>query len=246
MAILRRCRGSCSNPKRCLEHLWFDVMHDGTRYRMAANEFAIPRMPADRQRPIESLEEARTWERLFIGEIEAGRDPRRPRRTRISTDATPRTVSAFLDVYMERCVKPAGLRSLPSVQSRVSVLKRYLGDLPLAALEEPDDINTFKSDSDYAEQVELATVNRVLETLRGAMNWGMAQTPSLFRKSPFHRFGVRMNKKLETSRDRRLTRDEEKQLLASSSSASTSAGTTSGMRARAACWPAAWTSASSS
>lgn len=41
----------------------------------------------------------------------------------------------------------------------------------------------------------------------------MAQTPPLFRKSPFHRFGVRMNKKLETSRDRRLTRDEEKQLL---------------------------------
>jgi integrase len=213
MAILRRCRGSCSNPKRCLEHLWFDVMHGGTRYRMAANEFAIPRMPADRQRPIESLEEARTWERLFIGEIEAGRDPRRPRRTRANTDAAPRTVADFLDAYMERCVKPAGLRSLPSVQSRVAVLKRYLGPLPLTALEEPDDINTFKADSDYAEEVEVATVNRALETLRGAMNWGMAQTPPLFRKSPFHRFGVRMNKKLETSRDRRLTRDEEKQLL---------------------------------
>jgi hypothetical protein len=97
MAILRRCRGNCSNPKRCLEHLWFDVMHGGTRYRMAANEFAIPRMPADRQRPIESLEEARTWERLFIGEIEAGRDPRRPRRTRTNTDVAPRTVAAFLD-----------------------------------------------------------------------------------------------------------------------------------------------------
>jgi integrase len=65
----------------------------------------------------------------------------------------------------------------------------------------------------YAEAVEVATVNRALETLRGAMNWGMAQTPPLFRKSPFHRFGVRMNKKLETSRDRRLTREEEKQLL---------------------------------
>ena len=45
------------------------------------------------------------------------------------------------------------------------------------------------------------------------MNWGMAQTPPLFKKSPFHRFGVRMNKKLETMRDRRLTRDEEKRLL---------------------------------
>jgi integrase len=50
-------------------------------------------------------------------------------------------------------------------------------------------------------------VHRALETLRAAMNWGMAQTPPLFMKSPFHRFGVRMNKKLETTRDRRLTRD---------------------------------------
>jgi hypothetical protein len=45
------------------------------------------------------------------------------------------------------------------------------------------------------------------------MNWGMAQTPPLFKKAPFHRFGVRMNKKLETTRDRRLTRDQEKRLL---------------------------------
>ena len=45
------------------------------------------------------------------------------------------------------------------------------------------------------------------------MNWGMAQTPPLFKKSPFHRFGVRMNKKAETARDRRLSREEEKQLL---------------------------------
>ena len=145
------------------------------------------------------MEEARDWERLFIGEIKAGRDPRRPRKRRTNTDATPKNVSAFLDAYMERCVKPAGLRSLPSVQSRVAVLKSYLGELPLDALEEPDEINGFKTDSDYAEEVEIATVHRALEMLRAAMNWGMAQTPPLFRKSPFHRFGVRMNKKLETS-----------------------------------------------
>jgi integrase len=41
----------------------------------------------------------------------------------------------------------------------------------------------------------------------------MAQTPPLFNRSPFHRFGVRLNKKAETARDRRLTRDEEKRLL---------------------------------
>ncbi len=86
-------------------------------------------------------------------------------------------------------------------------------ELPLSALEEPDEINQFKTDSEYAEDVEIATMHRVLETLRAAMNWGMAQTPPLFNRSPFHRFGVRLNKKAETARDRRLTRDEEKRLL---------------------------------
>jgi integrase len=99
------------------------------------------------------------------------------------------------------------------MQSRVAVLKEHLGELPLDALEEPDEINRFKNESDYAEEVEIATVHRALETLRAAMNWGMAQTPPLFKKSPFHRFGVRMNKKLETCRDRRLSREEEKWLL---------------------------------
>jgi integrase len=180
---------------------------------MPANEFAVPRMEPGKQRPIQSMEEARIWERQFIGEIQAGRDPHRPRTRRASTDVAPKTVAAFLDAYVDRCVKPAGLRSFRSVQSRVAVLKEHLGELPIDALDEPDDINHFKTESDYAEEVEIATVHRALETLRAAMNWGMAQTPPLFRKSPFHRFGVRMNKKLETSRDRRLTREEEKRLL---------------------------------
>jgi integrase len=105
------------------------------------------------------------------------------------------------------------LKSVRSIYSRIAVLKEHLGELPLDALDEPDDINRFKTESDYAEEVELATIHRTLETLRAAMNWGMAQTPLLFRKSPFHRFGVRMNKKAETMRDRRLLRDEEKMLL---------------------------------
>ena len=44
-------------------------------------------------------------------------------------------------------------------------LKRHLGDRPLDSLEEPDDINRLKTDSEYAEEVELATLHRTLETL---------------------------------------------------------------------------------
>lgn len=122
-------------------------------------------------------------------------------------------MAKFLDAYWERCVKPAGLRSLGSVRSQITVLKEHLGHLPLSALEEPDEINRFKTDSDYAEDVELASIHRILERLRAAINWGMAQTPPLFARAPFHRFGVRLNKKAETVRDRRVSRDEERRLL---------------------------------
>ncbi len=214
MTIRRRCtERNCKNGRRCLEHLRFDVMYRGKRYRIPANEFAIPRMEPGKQRPIQSMEEARDWERLFIGEIKAGRDPVRPPSRTIQAGTELDDVSAFLDAYLERCVKPAGLRSIAAVRSRVGVLKEHLGQLPLHALEEPDEINRFKTESEYAEDVEIATMHRVLETLRAAMNWGMAQTPPLFNRSPFHRFGVRLNKKAETARDRRLTRDEEKRLL---------------------------------
>jgi hypothetical protein len=95
----------------CLEHLWFDVTYSGTRYRTPASEFAIPRMEAGKQRPIQSMEEARDWERLFIGEIKAGRDRRRPRIKRKAGDLAPKNVADFLDAYMERCVKPAGYKA---------------------------------------------------------------------------------------------------------------------------------------
>jgi integrase len=188
-------------------------MWRGTRYRMPVNDFAIPRMEPGKQRPIQSMEEARDWERRFIGEIKAGHDPHRAPSRSMQVGTHLDDVAAFLDAYWERCVKPAGLRSLGSVRSQITVLKEHLGQLPLAALEDADEINRFKTDSEYAEDVEIASVHRVLERLRAAINWGLAQTPPLFARSPFHRFGVRLNKKAEAVRDRRVSREEEKSLL---------------------------------
>ncbi len=129
-----------------MEHLWFDVTYRGTRFRVPVNEFAIPRMDPNKQRPIESLEEGRDWERVFIGEIKAGRDPRRPRPGQKSSNGAPKDVASFLDAYVERCVTPAALKSVNSTCRRVDVLKKHLGDLPLDALEEPDEINRFSPD----------------------------------------------------------------------------------------------------
>ena len=138
---------------------------------MPLNEFAIPRMAPGKQRPIQSMEEARDWERLFIGEIKAGRDPRQPPSRSMHVSTQLGDVSAFLDAYLERCVKPAGLRSIGSVRSQIAVLKDHLGNAPLSGLEDPDEINRFKTDSEYAEDVEIASIHRVLERLRAAMNW---------------------------------------------------------------------------
>src|SRR5262245_52509826 len=108
--------------RRCLEHLRFDMMWRGERYRIPANDFAIPRMEPGKQRPIASMEEARDWERRFIGEIKAGHDPRRRPSRAPHTSATLSNVSAFLDAYLERCVKPAELKSINSVRSRLAGL----------------------------------------------------------------------------------------------------------------------------
>lgn len=136
MTIRRRCtERNCKNGRRCLEHLRFDVMWHGKRYRMPVNEFAIPRMEPTKQRPIQSIEEARDWQRLFIGEIKSGRDPRRSPSRLVHTSAQLDDVAGFLDAYWERCVKPAGLRSLGSVRSQITVLKQHLGHLTLSALE---------------------------------------------------------------------------------------------------------------
>ena len=212
MAIRRRCRGACRSGRRCLEHLWFDVKHRGVRYRVPVNDFAVPRMEPGKQRPIESMEEARDWGRLFIGEIKAGRDPRmEPARKENAPDIMH--VTGFLDAYFETHLKPAGIRSLDTAAGRLKVLKRYFGDLPVKALEEPAVINRFKAESEYARRVEIATLNKVLALLRASIRWGQAQTPPIIDKSPFHRFGVRLNVKAETVRDRRISREEEKRLL---------------------------------
>jgi integrase/recombinase XerD len=179
---------------------------------MPVNDFCVPRMDPGKQRPVESMEEARDWERLFIGDIKAGRDPRvKPVAKQQPADL--QHVAGFLDAYLERHLTPAGIRSLDTAAGRIRVLKKYLGELPLRALEQADVINRFKSDSEYARRVEISTLNKVLAILRAAIRWGQAQTPPLIDKSPFHRFGVRLNTKAETVRDRRLSREEEKRLL---------------------------------
>jgi integrase len=97
------------------------------------------------------------------------------------------------------------------LKGRLKAVRGVLGDLPVSVLERPEEIQRFKAA--YRQGHEIATVNRALSTLRGAINWGRFQDPPLLTNSPFHRFGITIRTKEETTRDRRIGPEEEKALL---------------------------------
>ena len=79
MAIRRRCNGrTCKNGRRCLEHLWFDVMYRGMRFRMPANEFANGdrRLPTQHPDRLGNAPASRAWDRARAGENGRGLEPR--------------------------------------------------------------------------------------------------------------------------------------------------------------------------
>lgn len=207
MAVHKQCKAKgCKSSPRCEHPWWLDVMYQGERYRMPVDAFALVR---GAKQPVTSKQEAeKVWEPKFIGEIVAGKDPRRP-----PAPQTPEgmTVAAFLDQYYERYVLAESLRSVASIRSRLRGLKDALGERPVTALNQTETIEDFKRE--YGKTRSIAAVNRTLGILRHAINWGRGRTPPVFSASPFHRFGVKIKTKVETKRDRRITPEEEIRLL---------------------------------
>ena len=119
MAVLKQCKSKgCKASPRCEHPWWFDLMHKGRRYRMPVDAFALTRGATQ---PVTSKQEAeKTWEPRFIGEIVAGKDPRK-------LPAPPAqaglTVATFLDSYYDRYVVAESLRSVASIRSRLTAAK---------------------------------------------------------------------------------------------------------------------------
>ena len=210
MAVRKICKQKgCRGSPRCEHPWWFDVMHEGKRWRMLVDEFAIARGATE---PITVKQTAeKVWEPKFLGEIIAGRDPRiPPGKPRAAEGAL--SVSTFLDQYYTNYVEAEGLKSADTIRGHIKALKASLGELPVTVLEKPAEISRFKAE--HRRCHEVATVNRALGVLRAAINWGRFQDPPLLSTTPFHRFGVTIKAKDETKRDRRIHRDEEQALLA--------------------------------
>lgn len=210
MAVRKICRQKgCRASPRCEHPWWFDTMHQGKRWRMPVDDFALVRGATE---PITSKQAAeRVWEPKFLGEIMAGRDPRVPPTKPRQEAETVLTVATFLDQYFTNYVEAEGLKSTDTIGGHIKALKASLGELPVTALEKPADIARFKAA--YRHGHAVATVNRALGVLRAAINWGRFQDPPLLATSPFHRFGVNIKVRDETKRDRRIHRDEEQSLL---------------------------------
>src|SRR5262249_21421713 len=134
-------------------------------------------------------------------------------------DRTVRLVSAASERFVER-TKPTEQRLIPTLLRQV--LSEHLScsrtDILTALLSTPHTV----AEGERGERADHRFVGSGCagspplfmrtRNLARCDELGMAQTPLRFRNSPFNRFGVRMNKKLETSRDR-LTREEERRLL---------------------------------
>src|SRR5688572_409375 len=208
MSVRKICKPKgCRGSPRCDHPWWFDVMHEGKRWRMRVDEFAIARGSPE---PVTSKQTAeRVWEPKFIAELMAGKDPH------VSPvppkQETAPTVATFLDEYFTNYVEAEGLKSVDTVAGHIKALKASLGELPVIALEKSADISRFKAA--YRHGHAVATVNRALGVLRAAINCGRFQDPPLLATSPFHRFGVNIKVRDETKRDRRIHRDEEQSLL---------------------------------
>jgi integrase len=212
MAVRKICRQKgCRTSPRCEHPWWFDVMHKGKRWRMAVDEFAIPRGATE---PVTSKQAAEMrWQPLFIADIVAGRDPKQPPNG--AKAGVGLTVAEFLDIYMTNYIEAEGKRDPVTIRGRLKAVKETLGHLPANVLEKPAEILRFKAA--YRKGREIATVNRALSTLRAAVNWGRFQDPPYLTTSPFHRFGVMIKVKDETKRDRRVGLQEEQALLAACS-----------------------------
>src|SRR5438105_2977557 len=212
MAVRKRCKQKgCRASPRCDHPWWFDVMHDGTRWRMSVDTFAMARGATERIDVKQTAE--RIWEPKFIAEILSGRDPRIP--PTMTKTAVGVSVAGFLDRYFTHYVEAEGLRDRLSINTRLKAIKAVIGALPVTALEKPANILRFKAA--FRKGRAIATVNRALSTLRAAINWGRFQDPPYLTTTPFHRFGVSIKVKEETKRDRRLGVQEEQALLAACS-----------------------------
>ncbi len=121
MPVRKRCKQrGCRSSPRCQHPWWFDVMHQGKRWRMSVDEFALARGATERIDAKQTAE--RIWEPKFLADIMSGRDPRVP--PNVAKSAAGMTVAELLDLYFTNYVEAEGLSDPVTVRGRLKAIKR--------------------------------------------------------------------------------------------------------------------------
>ena len=190
----RRCRSS----PRCKHPWWLSFSKQGQRHRMKVDDFAKKLVPS-------KTEAAEVWLPKFIAAVLEGRDP-----SALGSLLQGMTVAEFIDEqYVPFHIMASKLTYGAALKSKMRVLKKRFGGLPLAVLEQPGPIEEFKAELRAGDRA-VATVNLYLAQLRHMVNWAIGR--DLLERSPFHKYGVRLLRGA-TKRSRRLYPGEETNLL---------------------------------
>ena len=174
--VFKQCEyKGCRSSPRCKHPWWMSFSQHGKRYRMKVDDFA--------QKPVPSKTEAQEkWLPRFIVDVCEGRDPTEPV---VSADRTM-SVARFIDEeYIPHHIKASKLSYEHSLKSKMDVLRRRFGNLPLHALEKPGRIQDFRRELVESGRA-VATVNLYLAQLRHMINWAVGR--ELLERSPFHKY----------------------------------------------------------
>jgi len=136
-------------------------------------------------------------------------------------EAAPLTFRQLADVYKERHVFAKGLAIGDTIDYRLRPIVHHFGDKPLAEIKTAD-VEDFIADlrkphiagrRKTPRTLSPASVNRTIELMRHMMNWAVGR--EYLDRTPFRRGTETLIRKLreDNQRRRRISEDEEKQLL---------------------------------
>ena len=195
MGLYKLCKHKGRERERCTHAWWGSYHHDGRLHRTSLARWAEQdiRSKADAAAVLDRMREA----------VRKG--------TFAKERATPTTFSAFADLYVARYVAARALRSVDTIEHRLTLLRRRFGSRRIGDIR-MGDIEDLRMDLRAAGK-KPGTINRYLALLRAMLNWAVLRGD--LEQTPFRR-GSQAVIKLEREnnrRSRRLSLDEEARLL---------------------------------
>jgi integrase len=169
------------------------------------------------QRKVENVTEGNQWLKKFVAKLNDNGSK--------AIDAETITFNYLCDFYSSHYVKTAqyvngrkidGLRSATAVKGYLKIFREHFGKRKLKSISYEDlrsfRLNRLNTSTHQSKQRSITTVNRELAYLRRILN--IAERNSWIQKNPFKLGDSLIHVSDEKKRERILTREEEKKLLA--------------------------------